>query len=520
MRESQPISKKQHQELILDNDDLSQAVKAWKEDPTAGHLGDILSFSIAPGCVEVVRQVAREALRSNRDISPPQQIMLKTLLDDHSSVQSVEDISGGASELNSRIRETRELFRLNPANPLVLLEFAQLQLAQGDARKSEKLIRAAKQFAPDSRLVIRTTARFLSHIGRSEEGHALLANHPRTKVDPWLMAAEIAMSQLAETPSRFVKVGARVIKDGGVPYAHLSELAGALGGVEKSSGNIRRAREYYRLALRDPNDNVMAQAVTDQRYLSLDASPSVNIGRARENPYEATALLAWEDLDYEKALRSGLQWHAEEPFSSRPLHFLTSFLSSNAKYEESVTLSRRGLVADSNDVGLSVNLSYALAALGKLNEAEPIARRIKAAESSRFSAQATATMGLIAMKRGDFVSADDSYLKALDYFEKTSNATLHAICRAYYARTAFDCGHPDVDKIISAAVDEYHKHPLPDAAFILKRLGEDVSDVKCLELRKESQRVIQWEFDKELAVLVKKSAMVESGSPLIINKPK
>lgn len=517
MPEAQPEARSGVRPIALDNSDLDRTIDAWRKNPTSGHLGDVLSFAVSTENIDSVRGVLRTALDQGADLSTAQRKFAEDILGARSRNEAVSGVLNSAKYLEERTRQVKLLFSSDPGNPLVLLDMAQLRLAQGDVKKSERLLRSAKQISPNDRLVLRITSRFLTHVSRADEAHHLLATHARTAIDPWLMASEIALSQVIGKSSKFLKIGQRIIKEKSRSSASTTELAAALAGVELASGNYKRAREYYRGALLAPNDNVMAQVVTDQRILSLDASSSI-LQSGGTNPYEAKALISWRNVDYAGAFEAGVSWHAEEPYSSRPLQFLTSFLSSSANYEDAIMLARRGLIADPEDVGLEVNLAYALAATGDLKNAERLAKKAKLSDPLKFAAQATATLGLVAMKRGDFVRADECYMSALETFSKNNDNALYSICQAYYARTAFDCGHERVGEIIDAAVEGYRKTPVPDSAFILKGLGADIS--------RESQRadgvkrVIQWEFDAEKAELIKRNVLVDVDAPIIINRSK
>ncbi|MEN5340519.1 hypothetical protein ABE583_11055 [Stenotrophomonas sp. TWI143] len=515
MAEAQPEDRAGVRPIALDKDDLQRAIDAWHRNPTSGHMGDVLSFAVSTENVDAVRDVLQVALNQGAGLSSTQKRFAENLLGAKSQYEAVSGVLNSARYLAERTRQVKLLFSADPGNPLVLLDMAQLRLAQGNVKGSERLLRSAKQFSPNDRLVLRITSRFLTHINRADEAHHLLASHARTASDPWLMASEIALSQVVGKSSKFIKIGQRILKEKSRSIKSTTELAAALAGVELASGNYKRAREYYRGSLLAPNDNVMAQVVTDQKILSLDASSSV-LHSGGVNPYEAKALISWRNVDYVGALEAGVLWHTEEPYSSRPLQFLTSFLSASANYEDAIMLARRGLVADPDDIGLEVNLAYALAATNDLVEAERLAKKAKSSDPLKFAAQATATLGLIAMKRGDFVRADECYMSALDTFSRSNDKALYSICQAYYARTAFDCGHENVSDIIDAAVEGYKNSPVPDSAFILKGLGADIS--RRAESEAGVKRAMQWEFDVKKAELIKRNVLVDVGAPIIVNK--
>src|SRR5690606_21639596 len=118
-----------------------------------------------------------------------------------------------------------------------------LQLAVGNAKRADRAIVTALSLSPNSRVTLRTVARYYVHVGEPDRAHALIARHERTAGDPWLMASEIALAQASGEQRRFAVKGRRFSKSNAAPVRHLSELRGALGGLELASGAVRHARE-------------------------------------------------------------------------------------------------------------------------------------------------------------------------------------------------------------------------------------------------------------------------------------
>lgn len=499
--------------LSVEHSDLERAVIEWKEAPTAGHLGDVLAFSIAEDCLDQVREVARDA-RRRRVATQAQESLIQSLLDEEQTTEV--DLSGNYSLCNpfvrEQVRESRALLRVNPANPLVLLDFAQLQAAAGKTRHAERSLLSALTLSPNNRLVLRTLARFYVHSGRADRAHALLARHPLTEFDPWLMAGEIALSQAAEVGSKFAKIGAKIARQKRRTYINYTELAGAVGGLELAGGNWKRARELFRVALLSPNDNVIAQAITDQHKLLLDLSAPEQ-KRVALGASEARALLSWRSLDVISAETDALRWFAEEPFSSRPLQFLTALCGIQGQYQRLVSLARRGLIADSKDVVLLANLSYGLASLGRLEEAERIAAKAAWLDYRRVGPQTIATRGLAAMKRSDFDLADRLYAEAISEFDLQGRADMVSICYAYLARAALEADHPKAAEILKHALEAYERAPSIDGALILEQLHTVVDRP---QLEEPTRRLAQWIYDKKTNTLVRKEGVTEPGAPTIV----
>lgn len=516
LREAQPVGKGQNNAIASDRDGLERAIADWRESPTAGHLGDVLSFSIASDCVERVQEITTEALAKGHQATEPQRSLMHSLVEESAADGPQTDEIGGICNphVQLRVQQIRKVLRLNPANPLVLLDFAQLQIASGNAKRAERSISSALSLSPNNRLVLRTAARFFTHIDEVERGHRLLARHARTPTDPWLMASEIALAQVSGRASKFARPGMVYANQHKRAHSEISELTGALGGLELFHGNARKARDLFRLALINPNDNVIAQAITDRRVLALDLNQPEQRSAA-QGTVEAKALLAWESLNINEASINGHGWHGEEPFSSRPLQFLTSLYAASGKYPEVIALAKRGLISDPRDAALMANLGYAYGCVGELEKAEHFSRRAAAINPVGVGPQTVATLGLVAMKRGNFDAADDLYQSALKSFASSNDRIMQAICYAYYARTAFDSDHPDFERIATEAVEVYKRASSADAAIVLQQLKQNI---EAPVLEDPVRRLGQWVFDPLRNEVVHKSGVTQPGAPILLIK--
>lgn len=513
--------------LGVNKDDLRQAIDDWHQAPTVGRLGEILSFAVSEECVEAVSVVARDVLENNHAITPSQRTVLLELLDVQHARSDVQG-SGGICNpyVQEQARETRRILRINPSNPLTLLDYAQLQLAAGKSDHAEKLLKGALALSPNSRIVIRTLARFLVHTGSVDEAHRLLSRHELTPNDPWLIASEIAIAQVAGRTPRFMKKGWKLARDSVGSGIEVSELAGAIGGIELAQGNFKSARDLFRVALLRPNDNVIAQAITDQRMLglSLDAPAQRD---ALVNASEAKTLVAWGSMDDASAESSALQWHAEEPYSSRPIQFLTSLYAASGRHNESVLLCYRGLLSDPNDGNVLANLIYGLACTGELVHAERIAKRLLR-DQPHLSGQVGATLGLINFLRGEFAAGDAKYREAIAIFERNGESQTRSLCYSYYLRAAIDTQHPNMEVIAKEAVESFRKAPSVDAAYIFAKMREElerIDDVGDIDLTSATpdeglRQLGQWIYDEEHNILIRKEGITVRGASAFVVKRK
>jgi len=498
----------------LDAENLAQSIFEWRKNPTTGHLGDVLAFSIDPRLRDQISAVAHEAVQRNSSITPAQQVIISSVLGEREAELSSQSFEICNPTTQREMAVLRQTLRVNPANPLILLDMAQFQLSAGNPRKAERSLRAALSLSPNSRIAIRTLARFYVHARRADEAHLLVQRHARTPGDPWLMASEIALADIAGMPPRFAAKGQRLIHEKGARYADLSELAGAIGGIELANGNLRRARDLFRVALRSPNDNVIAQAVTDQKLLAIDLNQPEQ-RRVALSASEAQTLLAWEALNTDQAEQHALSWHGEEPFSSRPLQFLTTLYAVQKKYSQGINLAQRGLIADPRDATLLANLAYLLASSGELHLAESYLHRLTRTASAYIDPVVLATTGLIAMKRGEYEVGDQLYLEAASKFRARGDGKMESNCYAYYARSAFETSHAKRDQILKMALATYGKARAADAAVILRQLDQDVGPA---EQSEPARRLSQWIFDEKSNTLTQRHGVTNAGAPPLVIK--
>lgn len=511
--------------LALESSNLDQAIAAWKSSPTTGLLGDILSYSIDP---TLERQIIDLILadKSLRSFATPTQLHFIQQLssvdsEDHESPYDLGSMRANLEVCNPFVRKEvanlRSALRANPNNPLALLDLAQFQLAGGQKKRAERTLSSALSLSPDSRIALRTLARLHVHNSEPEKAHALISKHLRTAFDPWLMATEIALAEVADLPSKFAKRGFKFVRDKEASPAHFSELAGALGSSELKAGNVRRGRDMFRLALLAPNDNVMAQAVTNQNVLGLDLSAPQQ-KTALISAHEAQTIMAWNSLDCDNAELHGLVWHQEEPFSSRPLQFLTSLYAAQRNYQAASTLARRGLLSDPKDPSLIANLAYVSACMGNAETSERLLYKLISFKQPRYIGVALATAGLMAMQEQSWDVGDEFYETAMRLFRARREFVFEALCCAYFARSATDTNHPNRAAILDQATALYAKHPSADAAVVLRLL--DLNVQPALDLRGR-RRLSQWVFDAKTESLIQLHGVTSEGaSPLIVRDSK
>ena len=317
----------------------------------------------------------------------------------------------------------RQGLREYPRNVPRRLDVARAYAVLGQNDAAWREMRIALALAPDHRVVLRLAVRLLVHLDRREEAHALIVRHPRTSVDPWLMATEIALATIIEETPHSIRAGRLVVAESGLPSGHLTELASSLGSVDSGSGDHKRARKLHGLSLQDPNDNVLAQAewLAQRDYALRKRLTDARIelpGSMEAQCHRAVSESRWID-----ALGHAYEWHHDEPFSSRPTT-AASFIAASIlqEYTEAIAIAKAGLRGDPDDALLLNNLIFALARAGRAPEAARHLERFATLRRSRVNEFVyVATRGLVAFETGNPAAGRLDYMEAVRLAQDRAN---------------------------------------------------------------------------------------------------
>lgn len=479
------------------------ALHTWEASKSIGDLADLLAFGLdeqrrgpltgparialeMPGTTHALRLVASEILTRGKS----------------------EEMVWSTSLAARSATGLRALLRNAPNDVLALVDLAQHHLSHGKRKAAYRALITAYQIAPHSVHVIRAITRFWIHIGEEEQAHRFIKGVGRTSADPWLMATEIATAEVARTPSQQLRRAQRAIVTNSFSKKDLTELAGAVGGAELLSGNLKEARKLFRLALEHPTDNVIAQAITNQKFIGIDVDEHL-IDKAPNGAFEGRTLHALLAADFVLAVVLTERWADEEAFSSRPRLLQSYFQGALGNYGEALKAAETGLSADNRDMSLKGNKAYALAALGRLDDALAELSAIRGGGGADLDPQNIATEGMVLLHQGLHEEGKRLYEKALEEFRRTKEEAQYTDCLAFYARAAMQSSAPSSEKILQRALNQYKKYYSPAAAVVLRTLNQTVEVEKPEPMRK----VVQWEWDKRSNTLQEKRGLTAKGAP-------
>ncbi|MBI5828637.1 MAG: hypothetical protein HZB20_03650 [Chloroflexi bacterium] len=308
---------------------------------------------------------------------------------------------------------------------------------------------------------------------------ALLRKNSRTPSDPWLIAAEVAVSSVLQKSPKFATAGKGILAASGVLPFHSSELASALASLEMYDGNIKRANKLFETSLREPTDNSLAQAVW--------ASNKTGLGQIHRrffqipNAQEAMTFNAANHGRWAEVLVHAEKWAEDESFSSRPRLIASSTASSllgNPKQGEEIA--RAGLETNPGHPGLLNNIAFALIEEGKPAEALRAIEEINKKQMTPVDEICVlATSGMANFRLGNAEIGRRLYEAAIHTTEKRKQPALKTLATLYLARERVLQGDVEGFKQFRKAYDEAKKfNDQPRLLAIADRLSPQIRNAE------------------------------------------
>jgi len=399
----------------------------WKRNPSVEIGADLLSCGVAMGLVDdkEVHQAARLIEKSAVQdplVSIARRVLAGTIGRMADSKAISFDPDRARADLQSQIAMHKRRVREYPRNAFAWADLARLYASSGQLAKAHDAIDVSIILAPENRFILRSAARFFVHASGKipkvsiDQGLRLLRKSRLLREDPWLMAAEIAVSAIAEDPTRILR-RAKTLADADALHPwDLSELNGALGTLAIEQGGLGKPSKLFNRSLRQPTENALAQA-----QWASDAHQAVTImprsfEEFRAPPFEALALKHRTEGKWSEAIDDCRAWSTMEPTSTRPL-ILGAFIAEVALEDGNMAreFAERALVLEPNAYWANNNLAVALTYIDKLDEAQKYATKFQSESLSDDCEPAYwATLGLIEYRRGNREGGLDLYLKAAE----------------------------------------------------------------------------------------------------------
>ena len=470
-----------HQPDHVPSTDFDRRLSEWHPDLANVYSSDLLSSAIVSGRHEEVSEAARLLLGKTDHGEIFQRIAAQRVLTGNMPRTGRECRIPPAhrvtSEIRARIVTERQLLRFAPENPIAWTELAHAYTAIGQTHKAKRCLQVACQLAPDNRFVLRSATRFWIHKKQPDHGLWLLRRSRRVRLDPWLLAAELATSRVCGQAPRGAKRAEKMLDSERNLTIHFSELAAALGVLEFEHGHTRRARDLFVRALQRPTENALTQAVwfnSVARHKKLEDAIRGHLAMPRS--YEAQAWIRHNEGRMELAVSALETWLSDEPFASRPAidgSYLATLVLED--HDRARRIAEAGLLANPEDYRLQNNLAVAQLHLDHLEDAEKTIDRLpRTIDDPLSKATMRATRGLLAFRqrRADF--AAEMYLLAADEASEAGLKDIETLALWTGALEAIRAGLPKTHPLINRA--STHELPTPTTAPALDLLQLRVKD--------------------------------------------
>lgn len=409
--------------------DLVQRIARFRIEPNLVSAADLVESAVILGHDAEAIGAAR-IIMQDADAAPMVQAQAMRLL---SRTGHSDELPSPPDPQIIKPATWRARARLNPDDAIAWVELAFNQVCNGHAENAAKSMRIALHIAPHSRYVLRAAARLFFQLGEFDRAHDLIRRNDATGGDPWLMAAEIALSRSAGRNPAFWKKGLSLLEAETLIPAQSTELAGAIGTQLIEDGGGRRGRKFIRQSQIAPTVNVVAQA----EWISVQTGDNVVVPtafRVAPKAWEALCMRAYfHEGHFQKALGCAQLWIREEKYN--PVAYANAAAAANVlgDYSTAIEWAREGLKVGKDFRDLQNSLAYALACSGNLDQAEVIASRIHENPSEPNGLIASANLGLIALRRGHLEQGRSMYEKAISGFKKAGIPDLEASGLSYYA---------------------------------------------------------------------------------------
>jgi tetratricopeptide (TPR) repeat protein len=458
----------------LRSSDFDEKLAEWKDDPSLGLAVDLMSSAVILGRPQDAEQIAWWTLLQKDALAPSIVVLAESCASpEFTEVRWRREALITAENL---LRRARSSIRSVGADAMILVDMSYAYLVLGKRDSAERAIKAALGLAPDSRVVLRAAARVWDHLERPEVARGILLRSERSRHDPWLIAAEVALASRADRSPRLFKRGVELLGTGKFAPSHISELSGAIGTQLLLEGKKAKALSHFRSSLTNPTENAIAQAGWAQRR-KLELEFDLEQWASRR-PNEARAWAALTDGQWEVGISAVVGWLHDEPFSVRASRVGVFMASIVDDHDHQFDFAARAMQANSDLKICANNLAYAEINNGHLEKAERLlnrSRNLKEIDPGDEIA-ITATRGMLSMRRNRLEEGRIYYAAAIHAAKSAKSHKTAAWAAAFRAREERRIGSSEAPKAVQEFMELAIKLKGPVWDTFRKEFGTSPSD--------------------------------------------
>ena len=451
---------------------LSQLTNEWNQEKSLESAAELVSCGIVLNNHQCVQEAARFIL-DECDARPAVVYSAQLALGEHSDTGSAhEQFLFDQSSYYLQIAKLKARVRVNPADSITWVELARCYTILGQDDKAKHALRVAVSISPNNRHVLRSLSRFCVHKDKPSEGLYYLRSSKATRQDPWLLAAEIALSEIAGTGSVELKNAMqRVSKSGWVPW-DLTELCGSIGVSLIANGADKKAKKYFKQSGQKPTENALAQLHFESN-LGRFSRPGTQIESSIAP--EAMAHYFRSQMMWEDCLTACDAWRIMEPFSTRPLR-MASYICLVALRDglRAIDYLKTQLVLEPNCLILNNDVAVAHAYAGDCAAAEKALEIAIAAEpGGKPTIAMEATKGLIAYQRGVVEKGRAYYISSMELADEEGSPESKLMAIWHMLSEESRLGTSGLNKLVKDL--ERKSHPLLARNYELREMKNTIS---------------------------------------------
>lgn len=438
----------------LDLARTQEKLAAWKHNPNVVSAGELVQTALVEAKECKALYAARYLLSGTSSPTPLLRMLAETTLGRNTGFQ--ERMNFRTSDAKQKKKLWRQRTRSYPTNSLAWVELSLHEVISGKKKAAERAMLVALQLAPNNRHVLRSASRLFLHLGDPERAYDVVTKSEAVRTDPWLMAAELSLAELAARHPRFVRAARDVIADGGLLPRQITELAGSLASMDLFANHRSRARRYFSKSMIDPTGSALAQAEWASSILGANLVDESRLNQVDEsNEARVFHLLREERLKRVPDLC--VQWLTEEPYAIRPHEIASIVTSMVGNHKKTLELTSNALELHPESNVILNNHAFALAHMGELDQARQVLRKVSSTDNGLMSLVTEANLGLVAMRQKDSETGHRHYKKAIRGFRKMGSERSVNVASIYFAREAALAGAKDAHELMERAREAISK---------------------------------------------------------------